>query len=66
MNISVFAIASFSYILLLFLIAFYTDKRTEKGAQWTNNPYIYSLSLAVYCTAWTFFGSVGKASWMRN
>jgi Na+/proline symporter/nitrogen-specific signal transduction histidine kinase len=62
MNISVFAIVSFSYILLLFLIAFYTDKRTEKGAQWTNNPYIYSLSLAVYCTAWTFFGSVGKAS----
>jgi Na+/proline symporter len=26
------------------------------------NPYIYSLSLAVYCTAWTFFGSVGKAA----
>ncbi len=26
------------------------------------NPYIYALSLAVYCTAWTFYGSVGRAA----
>ena len=25
-------------------------------------PYIYALSLAIYCTSWTFFGSVGLAS----
>ena len=62
MNITVFAVAAILYIFLLFLIAFYTDKRTKDGARWTNNPYIYSLSLAVYCTAWTFYGSVGKAS----
>src|SRR6185503_4630310 len=26
------------------------------------NPYIYALSLAVYCTTWTFYGSVGRAA----
>ena len=29
---------------------------------WANNPYVYSLSLAVYCTAWTYYGSIGVAA----
>ena len=62
MSFSVFVIASFVYILLLFFIAFYTDKKAAQGRSWVNNPYIYSLSLAVFCTAWTFYGSVGKAA----
>lgn len=62
MNSSVFVVASLLYILLLFLIAFYTDGKAKTGRSWVNNPYIYSLSLAVYCTAWTFYGSVGKAA----
>ncbi|MBU2453853.1 MAG: hypothetical protein KJ668_11135, partial [Proteobacteria bacterium] len=53
---------SFGYISLLFAIAFYGDKRAELGKSVISNPYIYALSLAVYCTAWTFYGSVGAAS----
>ena len=53
---------SFGYISLLFAIAFYGRKRAEMGKSIISNPYIYALSLAVYCTAWTFYGSVGAAS----
>lgn len=36
----------------------------EKNAKskWVNNPYVYVLSLAVYCSAWTYYGSVGIAA----
>ncbi len=34
----------------------------KKGSSLVSNPYVYSLSLAVYCTSWTFYGSVGKAA----
>ncbi len=50
------------YLALLFGIAFFADKQRERGRSWIANPYIYSLSLAVYCTAWTFYGSVGRAA----
>jgi Na+/proline symporter len=52
----------FSYLLLLFGLAYLAEKREKKGKSIVNNPYIYSLSLAVYCTSWTFYGSVGKAA----
>jgi Na+/proline symporter len=39
------------------------SKAEKKGnSKWTVNPYIYSLSLAVYCTAWTYYGSIGLAA----
>ncbi len=50
------------YLTLLFLLAHYAERRERAGRSIVNNPYIYSLSLAVYCTAWTFYGSVGKAA----
>jgi Na+/proline symporter/signal transduction histidine kinase len=53
---------SFSYIGLLFAIAFIGDRHAEIGMSLVSNPYIYALSLAVYCTAWTFYGSVGRAA----
>jgi Na+/proline symporter/signal transduction histidine kinase len=53
---------SFAYIGLLFAIAYYADKRKEAGRSIIANPWIYSLSLAVYATAWTFYGSVGRAA----
>lgn len=49
------------YLLLLFVIASWAERRTASKKSLTNNPYVYSLSLAVYCTAWTFYGSVGRA-----
>ncbi len=52
---------AFLYLLLLFAVASIGDRRT---ARWSNTPrpYIYALSLAVYCTSWTFFGSVGLSA----
>src|ERR671923_1650607 len=58
----VIVVTSFAYLGLLFAIAYYADKRADQGRSWIANPYIYSLSLAVYCTAWTFYGSVGRAA----
>lgn len=49
------------YMAILFAIAFYGDRRATpmppKVRAW-----VYSLSLAVYCTSWTFFGAVGQAA----
>ncbi len=50
------------YLLLLFAVAYYAETKERSGKSIVNNPYIYSLSLAVYCTSWTFYGSVGKAA----
>lgn len=62
MSLSLVVGCSLVYISLLFLIAWRVDKRAERGRSLVSNPYVYSLSLAVYCTAWTFFGSVGRAA----
>ncbi|MFC3161544.1 Na+/proline symporter [Chryseobacterium arachidis] len=48
------------YLALLFLVAHLAEKKKSKF--WINNPYIYALSLAVYCTAWTYYGSIGVAA----
>ncbi len=59
---TVIVLASFAYVGLLFAIAYYGDKRADAGRSIIANPYIYALSLAVYCTSWTFYGSVGRAA----
>ncbi len=53
---------SLAYIGILFAIARYGDKRADQGRSIIANPYIYALSLGVYATAWTFYGSVGRAA----
>src|SRR5574342_1068206 len=58
----IIVLTSFAYVGLLFAIAYYGDKRADAGRSIIANPYIYSLSLAVYCTSWTFYGSVGRAA----
>jgi Na+/proline symporter/signal transduction histidine kinase len=55
-------VLSFAYVGLLFAIAYWGDKRADAGRSIIANPYIYTLSLAVYCTSWTFYGSVGRAA----
>ncbi len=52
------------YLLFLFLVAYVGDRnRVPRPARGHRpRPFIYALSLAVYCTSWTFFGSVGLAS----
>ena len=53
---------SLLYLLLLFIIANWAERRSAFKRSLVNNPYVYALSLAVYCTAWTFYGSVGRAA----
>lgn len=48
------------YLGLLFFIAFWAEKKRSNF--WVNNPYVYSLSLAVYCSAWTYYGSIGVSA----
>ena len=55
-------LASFAYLSLLFAIAYYGDRRADQGRSLIANPYIYTLSMAVYCTSWTYYGSVGRAA----
>ena len=59
-------IIAFLYLCLLFAIAYYGDKRADRGQSIIGNPYIYALSIAVYCTSWTFYGSVGRAASSRG
>jgi len=53
---------TFGYLALLFAIAWFSEKSAASGKHLSRNPYIYALSLAVYCTAWTYYGSVGRAA----
>ncbi|MDN3517621.1 sensor histidine kinase [Aquisalimonas lutea] len=55
-------VTPFVYLGLLFAIAYVADQRARSGRSLVNNPYVYTLSIAVYCTAWTFYGSVGRAA----
>ncbi len=64
MNLSIALVigVSFAYLGLLFAIAWYGDRRAKQGRSIIASPWVYALSIAVYCTAWTYFGSVGRAS----
>ncbi len=53
---------SLLYVLALFGVAAWADKRQSQQRSVVANPHIYSLSIAVYATSWTFYGSVGKAA----
>ena len=50
------------YLLFLFLVASYGDRQRKEVGFQRSRPAIYALSLAIYCTSWTFFGSVGLAT----
>jgi Na+/proline symporter/signal transduction histidine kinase/CheY-like chemotaxis protein len=50
------------YIVILFAVAKYGDSQKHHEGGNRGRPYIYALSLAIYCTTWTIFGSVGFAA----
>ena len=51
------------YVLFLFAVAFAADRMALQGKKaWLRSPLIYTLSLSIYCTAWTFYGAVGSAA----
>ncbi len=58
----VIVIVGILYLLALFAVASLGDRHAAQGKQAKSRPFIYALSIAIYCTSWTFFGSVGQAS----
>lgn len=58
---SLFALA-IGYVALMFGLALFGDRQKEK--HWPNwaNASIYAMTLAVYCTSWTYYGGVGRAA----
>ncbi len=54
--------ASFVYLAMLFGVAGWADRRAAQGRSVIGNAWVYALSMGVYCTAWTYFGSVGRAA----
>lgn len=51
------------YVALLFGVAFWAERRAARGRlAWLRSPAVYTLSLSIYCTAWTFYGAVGTAA----
>ena len=55
------AAVALTYMAVMFAIAFYGDRRSAPLSP-RLRAWVYSLSLAVYCTSWTFFGAVGQAA----
>jgi len=58
----VIVVVALAYLLLLFAVAYWGDKRADQGRSIIASPTIYALSMGVYCTTWTFYGSVGRAA----
>ena len=61
-SVTTVAVITLIYFGFLFAVAYYADRRREQGRSIISNSYIYSLSLAVYLSSWTFYGSVGRAA----
>jgi len=52
-----------AYVALLFLLAFISDRQSRRGRdRLLRSPLVYTLSISVYCTSWTFYGAVGSAA----
>ncbi|MCP4935353.1 MAG: sodium:solute symporter [bacterium] len=63
LNSGLVLITSAGYLALLFLLAFFVNRlAVNNKSRMINSPLIYTLSLTVYCTSWTFYGAVGSAA----
>ncbi len=63
MAFNLLVLASLAYVLFLFLVAFAVERRARRGALgFLRSPLVYTLSLSIYCTTWTFYGAVGYAA----
>ncbi|MFQ1701571.1 ATP-binding protein [Loktanella agnita] len=62
LSFHILIIVALSYVAFLFVVAFIAERRATRGhVAWLQSPIIYTLSLSIYCTAWTFYGAVGYA-----
>ncbi|MBE1284090.1 MAG: sodium:solute symporter [Rhodobacteraceae bacterium] len=63
-SLNILVAVCLGYVVFLFLVAFAADRFAARGAaaRWLRSPLVYTLSLSIYCTAWTFYGAVGYAA----
>ena len=62
-TMNILILVCLGYVVLLFGVAFAADRMAAAGrGRWLRSPLIYTLSLSIYCTAWTFYGAVGSAA----
>ena len=60
---NVLVAVALAYVAFLFAVAFFAERRAAQGSGgWLYSPVVYTLSLSIYCTAWTFYGAVGYAA----
>ena len=63
MPFNILVLTCLGYVIFLFLVAFVVERRAMRGGVgFLRSPMIYTLSLSIYCTAWTFYGAVGYAA----
>jgi len=51
-----------AYLLMLFAIAWAVERGSKRLGRLSGSSLVYTLSLAVYCSSWTFNGGVGRAA----
>lgn len=60
---NILVLTCLGYVIFLFLVAFAVERRAARGGVgWLRSPWVYTLSLSIYCTAWTYYGAVGSAA----
>jgi Na+/proline symporter/nitrogen-specific signal transduction histidine kinase len=63
MPFNILVLSCLLYVIFLFSVAFVVERRAATGQLgFLRSPVIYTLSLSIYCTAWTFYGAVGYAA----
>ena len=61
--LNVLIAVSFAYVIFLFAVAFLAERANRRGqGGFLRMPVVNTLSLSIYCTAWTFYGAVGYAA----
>jgi Na+/proline symporter/nitrogen-specific signal transduction histidine kinase len=63
MPFNLLVLVCLAYVIFLFLVAFVVERRAQRGLMgFLRSPLVYTLSLSIYCTTWTFYGAVGYAA----
>ncbi len=61
-SLGILSLIILGYFAILFAVATLAERRGRRNRSLIANPTVYTLSMAVYCTSWTFYGSVGRAA----
>lgn len=63
LHVNLVVLVCLAYVAILFGVAFAGDRRARRDPSgWLSSPLVYTLSISIYCTSWTFFGAVGSAA----